>query len=81
MNDAVVVGVPDERFGEAICALVELRPGQDLAEDDLVSHVRDRLAAYKAPRRVLPIQTVGRAPNGKVDYRLLRQHALERLGL
>ena len=79
--DAVVVGVPDERFGEAICALVELRPGQDLAEDDLVSHVRDRLAAYKAPRRVLPIETVGRAPNGKVDYRLLRQHALERLGL
>jgi acyl-CoA synthetase (AMP-forming)/AMP-acid ligase II len=79
--DAVVVGVPDERFGEAICALVELRPGQQAGEDEIVSHVRSRLAAYKAPRRVLPIDTVNRAPNGKVDYRRLRQLARERLGV
>ena len=79
--DAVVVGVPDERFGEAICALVELRPGHQADEADIVSHVRARLAAYKAPRRVLPIESIGRAPNGKVDYRSLREQALTRLGL
>ena len=79
--DAVVVGVPDERFGEVICALVELRPGQEAGEDDIVIHVRSRLAAYKAPRRVLPIDTVNRAPNGKVDYRRLRELARERLGV
>ena len=39
------------------------------------SMVRDRLAAYKAPRRVITVDTIGRAPNGKVDYKRLREHA------
>ena len=77
--DAVVVGVPDDRFGEAICALVEPRSGKDFDEKELIGHVRSRLAAYKAPRRVLAIETVGRAPNGKVDYKGLREQALARL--
>ena len=79
--DAVVVGVPDERFGEAICALVEAHPGEEVDETGIIEHVRSRLAAYKAPRRVLAIPSVGRAPNGKVDYRGLRQRAVERLGI
>jgi len=78
--DAVVVGVPDERFGEAICALVEARPGATLDEADLIAHVRSRLAAYKAPRRVLPVPSIGRAPNGKVDYRRLRDEAIAQVG-
>jgi fatty-acyl-CoA synthase len=78
--DAVVVGIPDDRFGESVTGLVELRPGvADPGEPELVAAVRIRLAAYKAPRRVVTVETIGRAPNGKVDYRRLRQHAIDTL--
>ena len=77
--DAVVVGVPDEKFGEAVVAMVEPLPGWSVEDADLIGHVKEHLAAYKAPRRVLTVATVGRAPNGKVDYRRLRDEALARL--
>ena len=51
--DAAVVGVPDERFGEAITALVEAHAGDEISEADLIAHVKARLAGYKAPKRVL----------------------------
>ena len=76
--DAVVVGVPDERFGEAIWALVEPRPGHDVDEAELIAHVKGQLAAFKAPRGVLAVPTVGRSPAGKVDYNRLRQEAMDR---
>jgi acyl-CoA synthetase (AMP-forming)/AMP-acid ligase II len=75
--DAVAVGVPDEKFGEAITAVVELAPGAALDEGAIVSHVKSRLAAYKAPKRVLAIDTIGRAPNGKVDYTRLKGWAAD----
>ena len=77
MLDAVCVGVPDDRFGEAIVALVELRDGEELDAAAVVAHVKERLATYKAPKKVFPIATVGRAANGKVDYRALRARAIE----
>jgi acyl-CoA synthetase (AMP-forming)/AMP-acid ligase II len=74
--DAAVVGVPDERFGEAIQALVE--PAGDAAIDEsaLIAHVKERLAAFKAPKRIIAVATVNRAPNGKLDYNALRATAL-----
>ena len=71
--DAVAVGVPDDKFGEAITAVVELAPGATLDEGDVIAHVKSRLAAFKAPKRVLQVDTIGRAPNGKVDYKRLRR--------
>jgi 3-oxocholest-4-en-26-oate---CoA ligase len=79
--DAVAVGIPDEKFGEAITAVVELAPGSRFDESAIVVHVKDKLAAYKAPKRVLAIETIGRAPNGKVDYKRLRTWAAEELGV
>ena len=70
--DAAVVGIPDERFGEAICALVEPQPGAHIDQAELVAHVKAHLAGYKAPKRVIPIASVGRAANGKLDYKALR---------
>jgi fatty-acyl-CoA synthase len=78
VRDAVVVGLPDERFGERICAVVEPAPGAAVDLDDLKAHVTSSLAAYKAPRDLVVVDTIGRAANGKVDYRGLRAHAIER---
>ena len=79
--DAAVVGVPDERFGEAITALVEPHAGDTVDEATLIAHVKERLAHYKAPKRVFAIDTVGRAANGKLDYKRLTAVAMDRLGL
>jgi fatty-acyl-CoA synthase len=80
VQDAVAVGVPDEKFGEAITAVVELVPDADLDEAALIGHVKGRLASFKAPKRVLPVETIGRAPNGKVDYKRLKAYAVDTLG-
>jgi fatty-acyl-CoA synthase len=77
--DAVVVGVPDDRFGEIVTAVVETRPGTPAPADELIEWVKGRLAAYKAPRRVVVIDSIGRSPAGKVDLRRLREHAITAL--
>ena len=78
VRDAVAVGLPDSRFGEVICAVVELERGEPtLAE--LNEHVKSKLAAYKAPRHLVVVDTIGRAPNGKVDYKRLRGVAADRV--
>ena len=75
VRDAVAVGLADTRFGETICAVVEAEPGHEPSLTELSEHVRERLAAYKAPRHLVVIPTIGRAPNGKVDYKRLKEHA------
>jgi acyl-CoA synthetase (AMP-forming)/AMP-acid ligase II len=75
------VGVPDERFGEAITALVEPYAGDTIDEAALIAHVKERLAHYKAPKRVFAIETVGRAANGKLDHKRLTADAKARLGI
>jgi acyl-CoA synthetase (AMP-forming)/AMP-acid ligase II len=78
--DAMVVGVPDERFGERVVALVAFRtpaPGQ---APDLDAHVRRLVAGFKAPRVVIPVEAIERFPSGKPDYAWGRSTALERLG-
>ena len=81
VHDAVVVGVPDEKFGEAITGVVELAPGSTVDAEELTAHVKERLAHYKAPKNVLFVDTIGRAPNGKVDYKRAKQLALDELGI
>ncbi len=80
VRDAVAVGIPDDRFGESICAVVEPNDGARVELADLSAHVKSALAAYKAPRHLVLVDTIGRAPNGKVDYKRLKSHAMERLG-
>jgi fatty-acyl-CoA synthase len=81
IRDAVAVGVPDDTYGEAITAVVEAEVGQSLDEDKVIDHVKSQLASYKAPKRVLTVATIGRGPNGKVDYKRLKQHARDELGV
>ena len=77
VRDAAVVGVPDERFGEKIVALVEPEDGSVVEEAALIAHVKQRLAAYKAPRQIIARDSLERGPNGKLDHRRLRQIALD----
>ncbi len=79
VRDAVCVGVPDDRFGEAICAIVEPTEGATVDAEALVEAVRGELARYKAPRHVLVVDSIGRSPAGKVDYQRLKALAGERL--
>jgi len=81
VRDAAAVGIPDERFGEVVCALIEPAPGCQPTAPRLIEHVRMHLAAYKAPRHVILVETIGRAPNGKLDYNSLRRTAAEQLGV
>ena len=82
--DAVVVGIPNERFGEEIVAVVQLAPGTadgTIAPDTVIDHVKDHLAGYKAPRQVRFVETIGRSPSGKVDYSRHRSETAEWLGV
>ncbi len=79
VHDAVVVGLPDERFGQAITAVVEPMPGTNPAEDELIAHVKAHHAAYKAPKRIVFVGSLGRAANGKVDYKRWTAHAADEL--
>jgi fatty-acyl-CoA synthase len=78
--DCVVLGVPDERFGEMVVALVQPSESGAVDEVGLREFCRAQgLAGYKIPRRVLFADDLHRAPNGKADYRLLRDMAADLL--
>ncbi len=66
VDDALVFGVADEKWGQAVTAVVEAQPGTD--SEALRAHCRATLAGYKTPKRVIVVPKVPRAPNGKADY-------------
>jgi acyl-CoA synthetase (AMP-forming)/AMP-acid ligase II len=72
VEDVVVVGVPDERLGERVVAVVQARPGTPVDEDVLRARCRERLAGYKVPRQVVLSDAITRSPAGKADYRWAR---------
>jgi acyl-CoA synthetase (AMP-forming)/AMP-acid ligase II len=72
--DAVVAGVPDDRYGERVAAVVQLRPGDAASAADLREHCRDSLAGYKVPARIEFVPEVVRSPTGKADYRWARDY-------
>ena len=69
VEDANVVGVPDEKWGQSVTAVVGLAPGATATEAELIAHCRTTLAGYKCPKQVLFVERVRRGPNGKADYR------------
>ena len=81
VRDAVVVGLPDARFGERICAVVETDGAAQPTLAELSEHVRTTLAGYKAPRDLVLVDSIGRAPNGKVDYKAIKERAVTALGV
>jgi acyl-CoA synthetase (AMP-forming)/AMP-acid ligase II len=74
--DAVVIGVPDERFGERVVAVVQPRPGTLPSLEALQEHCRAHIAGYKVPRRLTVVDQIVRSPAGKPDYRWAKDTAL-----
>ena len=72
VDDCIVVGAPDERFGQCVAAVVAPRPGTEPTLEELVEHCRGRLAGYKLPRRLKLVPEVRRTAVGKSDYRWAR---------
>ncbi|MFN8039079.1 MAG: AMP-binding protein [Acidimicrobiales bacterium] len=80
--DALVVGVPDDRFGQRVVAVVSLRPGASVPDDeDLADGARAHVAGYKVPRAWVRVAHCERLPTGKPDYRWATATAREALGL
>jgi acyl-CoA synthetase (AMP-forming)/AMP-acid ligase II len=78
--DVLVVGVPDERWGTAVTAVVQPVVGHDLAPEDIVAHCKASLAGYKAPKHVVLVDGIERSPAGKADYRWARDAAIAAIG-
>jgi len=75
--DAVVVGIPDPRWGQRVAALIQVRPGASPSVEDLDRHCRTKVAGYKVPRFVRFVDQVVRQPSGKPDYRWAATYAAE----
>lgn len=67
--DAVVVGVPDEKWGQRVAAVIQPREGMSVDREDLLRFCRTKVAGYKVPREYFSVETVLRHPSGKPDYR------------
>ncbi|MEQ1699796.1 MAG: acyl-CoA synthetase, partial [Ilumatobacteraceae bacterium] len=78
--DCLVVGLDDEKFGQAVTAVASLVEGATVTEAEVIAGVKGDLAAYKAPKRVIFVSQVPRAPNGKADYGTTKQLANDALG-
>jgi len=80
--DAQVVGVPDERYGEELCAWIVLREGAEALDAEQVrAFCHGRLAHYKVPRYVLCVEELPMTVTGKVRKNVIRERSIERLGL
>jgi len=78
--DVLVVGVPDDRWGQRVTAVVSLKPGASLTLDELQAHCRNEVAGYKVPRQMTVVPSVVRSPSGKADYVWAKEAALADAG-
>ena len=76
--DAVVVGIPDDRFGQLVVAVVEPNQGVEVEAADVIAFVKKRLSPYKSPRHIV-VAPIGRGPNAKPDLNALRALAMNQI--
>lgn len=72
VSEVAVIGVPDEKWGEAVMAVVVTRPGETVSADTLIEHCRTLIASYKKPRHVVFVDEIVKLPSGKIDKVRLR---------
>jgi len=81
IQDVQVIGVPDDRYGEEICAWVKLRPGESASEEDIRAFCRDQIAHYKVPRYVKFVDAFPMTVTGKIQKFIMREETITELGL
>lgn len=81
VRDAAIVGLPDPRLGERVCACIVPKDGEIITFDEVVEFLRRRVATYKLPEQLVILTELPRTPTGKVQKTPLRKIALEKLGL
>jgi 3-oxocholest-4-en-26-oate---CoA ligase len=75
--DALVIGIPDERYGESVAALVEPRPGTAPSLGEVAAHLRGQIAGFKIPRTMWLVDEISRSAVGKPGYGWARQHVAD----
>jgi len=70
---AAVIGVPDERWGEAVCAVVVCKPGEAVSDEEIVHYVKERKGSVYAPKRIDFVDSIPLTPLGKPDKKALRE--------
>jgi acyl-CoA synthetase (AMP-forming)/AMP-acid ligase II len=78
--EVAVIGVPDDHWGEAVCAVVVPRPGVEVTAEQVVATSREHLASYKKPRHVVLVDSLPRNTSGKVMKHVLREQVAAHLG-
>ena len=77
--DCLVVGLDDEKFGQRVVAVVSLNKNSDISEQDLADFTKTKISGYKAPKNILFVDEVKRAPNGKANYKWAKAEAIDKL--
>ena len=72
IKEVAVIGVPDERFQEAVCAVVVLQSGAHLSGEDVIDYCRGRIASYKKPKHIVFVDSLPRNATGKILKYILR---------
>jgi acyl-CoA synthetase (AMP-forming)/AMP-acid ligase II len=75
--DAIVIGAPDERWGQRVAAIIQPRADRHPSLEDIQLHCRNAIAGYKVPRQLHVVETIVRSPSGKPDYRWAKDVAME----
>ena len=81
IQDVQVIGVPDDRYGEEICAWVKLRPGASASEEEIRAFCRDQIAHYKVPRYIKFVDEFPMTVTGKIQKFIMRERTISELGL
>lgn len=73
ISECAVIGIPDMKWGENVCAVITLRKGESVEESELIAHVRNQIASYKKPKKIVVIDELPKLVTGKVNKRELRE--------
>jgi fatty-acyl-CoA synthase len=73
IRDVAVIGIPDQKFIEAVCAVVVIKPGESVTKEELSIFLKDKIASYKKPKEIVFVDELPRTPSGKIQKFRLRE--------
>ncbi|MBF0498080.1 MAG: long-chain fatty acid--CoA ligase, partial [Deltaproteobacteria bacterium] len=72
--EAAVVGLPDEKWGEAVAAAVVPRPGEDISAEEIIFFCKSKIAGYKSPKKIFFLEELPKTGSGKIYKKGIREH-------